>query len=300
MGKVSYIIRAMKPSIIFTSTTEHLLENLKRKAKNLEFVLPEKNKEEKRFFPDGEVYMRIRSVKNLKGKRIVVLHSGAPNPNDGLMELKLMLHILKDHRIKPELFFTYFPYGQQDRAFQHGEGNVAESLIKKFLNYYEVQKIYAIDPHFGKMNWVKNYPIISLSSIPILLEEAKKDFKDDILFLSPDKGGKRRTGIKGLKKKRLDSFRVESYSPQMPVEGKIIGVIDDLLETGGTLYKFHETVIKSGAEEAIALITHGILDSGIKRIKEKFSKLYLTNTINRKGTNVDITDLIIKTFELDN
>lgn len=277
---------------------------MKKKARGLELILPEKNKEGKRFFPDGEIYMRIRGVKNLKGKRVIVLHSGAPNPNDGLMELKLLLHILRDHTIKPELFFTYFPYGQQDHVFQHGEGNVAESLIKKFLHYYEVQKIYAIDPHFGKMAWVKNYPIISLSSIPILLAKAKEDFGDpakrgeDILFLSPDKGGKRRTGIKGLKKKRLDSFRVESYSPQIPIEGKIIGVIDDLLETGGTLYKFHETVIKSGAKEAIALITHGVLNSGIKRVKEKFSKLYLTNTINRKGANVDITDLIIKTFRL--
>ena len=84
----------MKTSLVFTSTTEHLLENLKKKAKGLKFILPEKNKEGKRFFPDGEVYMRIRGVKNLKGKRVVVLHSGAPNPNDGLIELKLLLHIL--------------------------------------------------------------------------------------------------------------------------------------------------------------------------------------------------------------
>jgi len=165
----------MRISIVFTSTAEHLLENLKKKAKNLEFIVPEKNKEGKRFFPDGEVYMRIRSVKNLKNKRVIVLHSGAPNPNDGLIELKLMLHILKDHGIKPELFFTYFAYGQQDHVFQRGEGNVAENLIKKFLNYYGVKKIYAIDPHFGKMNWVKKYPIISVSPVQNLLERAKKD-----------------------------------------------------------------------------------------------------------------------------
>jgi len=240
--------------------------------------------------------MRIRGVKNLKGKRVVVLHSGAPNPNDGLMELKLMLHILRDHGIKPELFFTYFPYGQQDHVFAHGEGNIAESLIKKFLNYYGVKKIYVIDPHFGKMKWVKNYPIISVSTIQLLLEKVKKDFGEDILFLSPDKGGKRRTGIDGFKKKRLDSFTVETFSSNVSIEGKIVAVIDDLLETGGTLARFHETVIESGGKDVIALITHGILNSGIKRIKDKFSNLYLTNTINKKGANVDITDLIIDTF----
>jgi len=284
----------MNTSIIFTSTTEHLLANLKKKAKGLKFILPEKNKEGKRFFPDGEVYMRIRGVKNLKGKRVVVLHSGAPNPNDGLIELKLILHILKDHGIRPELFFTYFPYGQQDHVFQHGEGNIAESLIKKFLYYYGVKKIYAVDPHFGKMPWAKNYPIVHISATQILLAKAKKDFGKDILFLSPDKGGKRRTGISGLKKKRADSFNVEIFSSQVQVEGKTVAVVDDLLETGGTLCRCHESVIKSGAKEAIALITHGVLNSGIKRVKDKFSKLYLTNTINKKVANVDVSDTIIK------
>jgi len=286
----------MKPSIIFTSTTEHLLENLKKKARGLEFVLPDKNKDGKRFFPDGEVYMRIRGVKNLKGKRVVVLHSGAPNPNDGLIELKLLLHILRDHEIKPELFFTYFPYGQQDHVFQHGEGNIAESLIKKFLRYYGVKKIYAIDPHFGKMPWVKKYPINSVSAITHLMKKVNEDFGENILFLSPDKGGKRRTGISGFKKKRTDSFNVEIFSPKISIEGKIVAVVDDLLETGGTLAKFHETVIQSGSKDVIALITHGVLNSGIKRVKDKYSKLYLTNTINKKVANVDITDLIIKVF----
>ncbi len=287
----------MKPYIIFTSTTEHLLGNLKKKTKNdLEFILPEKNKEGNRFFPDGEIYMRIRGVKNLKGKRVIVLHSGAPNPNDGLMELKLMLHILKDHGIKPELFFTYFPYGQQDRAFQCGEGNIAESLIKKFIHYYGVQKIHVIDPHFGKMPWVKKYPIFSISAIEHLMKKVKEDFGENLLFLSPDKGGKRRTGISGFKKKRVDSYTVETFSSGVNLKGKTVAVIDDLLETGGTLARFHETVIKLGAKDAVALITHGVLNAGIKRVKDKYSKIYLTNTINKKGTNVDITDLIIETF----
>ena len=289
----------MEVSLIFTSTTEHLLDNLKKKAqKGLEFVLSEKNKEGQRFFPDGEIYMRIPQVKKLKGKRVIVLHSGAPNPHDGLMELKLMLHILKDHGVRPELFFTYFPYGQQDHVFRHGEGNIAESLIKKFLHYYGVKKIYAIDPHFGKMPWAKKYPIIHISATQILLEQVKKDFGHDILFLSPDKGGKRRTGISGLKKKRKDSFDVEIFSPDLKIEGKTVAVIDDLLETGGTLARFHETAIRSGAKETVALITHGVLDSGIKRVKEKFSKLYLTNSINKKEANVDIADLLVDAFDL--
>jgi len=290
----------MKTCVIFTSTTEHLLKNLKTKAENLEFIIPEKNKEGERFFPDGEIYMRLSRIKKLKGKRVIVLHSGAPNPNDGLIELKLVLQILKDHGIKPELFLTYFSYGQQDKTFELGETNVAEGLVKKFINYYGVKKIYIIDPHFGKMEWAKKYPIISVSAVQILLDKARQDFGENILFLSPDKGGKRRTGISGFNKKRINSYQVETFSTNINVKGKTIGVIDDLLETGGTLSRFCEVIIKSGAKEVFALITHGVLNSGIKRIKNKYSKVYMTNTINKKGVNVDITDLIINALESGN
>ncbi len=283
----------MKTFIIPTSTTEHLVANLKRKTKNIEFTFPEKNKEGERFFPDGEVYMRISRVNNLKDKRVIVLHSGTPNPNEGLIELELILQILKDYKIKPELFFTYFPYGRQDRVFERGETNAAEGLVKKLINYYWVKKIYIIDPHFGKMKWVKKYPVIDVSAAPFLIKKAQKDFGQNILFLSPDKGGNRRTGILGLKKKRLDSFRIKSFSPKIAVKGKTVGVIDDILGTGGTLLRFYKTIKKSGANKVIALITHGLLDSGIERIKKKFSKIYLTNTVNKKEANVDVTDLIV-------
>lgn len=281
----------MKSAIIFTSTAKHLSESLKRKMKDFEFIFPGKNKEGEGFFPDGEVYVRIPEVNNLKGKRVIILHSGAPDPNNGLIELEMILQILKDHKIEPELFFTYFPYGRQDKAFQKGETNAAESLIKKLISYYGVKKIYIIDPHFGKMGWVKKYPITSISATPLLIEEVKKDFNQDILFLSPDKGGKRRTGISGMEKKRIDSFRIESFSPKMDVKGKTVGIVDDILGTGGTLLKSCEVVKKSGSNKTIALITHGLLDSGIKRVKGSFSKIYLANTINRKEANVDVTDL---------
>jgi ribose-phosphate pyrophosphokinase len=283
----------MKTSIIFSSTADYLIKNLKRKAKNFEFVFPGKNKEGKRFFPDGEVYIRVAKVNNLRGKRVIVLHSGAPDPNKGLVELEMILQILKDHKIKPELFFTYFPYGKQDRVFESGEANVAESLVKKLINYYRVKKIYIIDPHFGKMEWIKKYPLISIATASFLIEKAKKDFGQNILFLSPDKGGKRRTGILGIKKKRIDSFRVKSFSPKINVKGKTIGVVDDILETGGTLLKFYDVMKKSGANKVIALITHGVLDSGIKKIKKNFLKIYLTNTIDKKEATIDATDLII-------
>ncbi len=282
----------MKNFIILTSTVEHLVENLGKKLKNFELIFPEKNKECQRCFPDGEVYMRLARMGDLKKGRVVVLHSGTPNINTGLMELELILQILKDHRIKPEVFFTYFPYGRQDKIFELGETNVAENLIKKFINYYKVRKIYTIDAHFGKMPWVKKYPIKNISAITFLMEKSKEDLGEDILFLSPDKGGKRRTGIAGLNKKRINSFEVAPFSSKIPMKGEIIGVVDDMIETGGTLLRFCEFANNAEAKKVIALITHGILDTGIKNVEKNFAKVYLANTVNKKEANVHISDLI--------
>jgi len=279
-------------NIILTSAAEYLLSGLERKSGNFRFFIPGKNKESQRYFPDGEVYARIARINDFKNGRVVVLHSGAPRPNAGLVELEIILQILKDHKIKPEVFFTYFPYGRQDKVFEFGETNLAQNLIRKIINYYWVRKIYIIDPHFGKLKWAKKYPIVSISAVPTLIRKSKENFGHDILFLSPDKGGKQRTGIYGFNKKRINSFKIKIYSSKIAVKGKTIGIVDDIIGTGGTLLKFHKFAKKSGAKKVIALVTHGVLDTGIQKIKKRFKKLYLANTINRKEANVDITNLI--------
>jgi len=171
---------------------------------------------------------------------------------------------------------------------------VAENLIEKLINYYKVKKIYIIDAHFKGRKWVKNYPIVNISAVSILIQKAKEDFGENIWFLSPDIGGKRRTGISGIKKERLTSFKVKMVSPKLNFKGKVVGVIDDMIKTGGTLLKFQEIAKKFGAEKIIALITHGVIPSGVSKIKKKYSKLYLTNTIKQKESNIDITKLILK------
>jgi len=293
----------VKNFIIPTSSAEHLAKGILAKTGAFEIVFPDfsKDKERKRYFPDGEVYIRLSSKFLSKfgrdqKKRVIILHSGIPKPNEGLMELELILQILKNTKVKPiEVCFAYFPYGMQDKVFEKGETNVAENLIEKLINYYQVKKIYIIDAHFWGRKWVKKYPIFNISAVPLLIKKAKRDFGKGILFLSPDIGGKRRTEIPGLKKKRLNSFTVEMLSPNLNLKGKIIAVIDDMIKTGGTLLKFQEIAKKSGAKEVIALITHGVIPTGISKIKRKYSKLYLTNTIKQKESNIDITDLILKT-----
>ena len=290
----------MKISIIPTTSAEHLAKSILAKTKVFEIVFPNLNKDGKRYFPDGEVYVGLSSKFLSKfgqghKKRVIVLHSGMPKPNEGLMELELILQILKNTKVKPvEVFFTYFPYGMQDKVFEKGETNIAENLIEKFINYYQIKKIYIIDAHFCGKKWLRKYPVVNISAVPILIEEAKKDFGRDILFLSTDIGGKRRTKIPGIKKERENSFRIKIVSDPINLKGRIVGFVDDILETGGTLLRAYNQSKKWGAKKIIALITHGVLPSGISKIKKKYAKLYLTNTIKQKEANIDLTDLILE------
>ncbi len=285
----------MKTFIIPTSQSEYLAEGTKKQG-NLEIVLLEKNKESLRLFPDGEVYVRIPQIEKIGKGRVVVLHTGMPNVNAGLVELEMILQTLKNTKAKVELFFTYFPYGMQDKIFKKGEINAAESLVKKFVEYYNVKKIYIIDPHFGNEKWLKKYPVSIVSAVPILVKRAQKDLGRDVLFLSPDEGGKRRTGIKGGRKERVNSFQIKMTCDVMDLKNKKVAIVDDIIETGGTLVRFYDFIKKCEAEEAVVLATHGVLKSGIELIKKTYAGLYLTNTIDQKEANVDLKNLILKTI----
>ncbi|PIR71704.1 MAG: hypothetical protein COU43_01050 [Candidatus Nealsonbacteria bacterium CG10_big_fil_rev_8_21_14_0_10_37_25] len=297
------LAKFMKTFIIPTSITEHLAKKILVKTEIFEIIFPDLSKDGGRYFPDREVYMKILKANQLRGKRVIILHSGAPRPNEGLIELELILQILRDNKIQPEVFFAYFPYGMQDKVFEKGETNVAENLIEKLVNYYRVKTIYVIDPHFGGRKWMKKYPITNISAIPILMKEAKKDFGKDILFLATDEGGKRRFKVNGFNKIRKNSHTVEltlSKKLEKIIKGKVIGIVDDILKTGGTLIKASEKCKKLKSRKVLGLVTHGVLKEGIKKVRKNFEKLYLTNSINQPEIpQIDITKLILKNLQSD-
>jgi ribose-phosphate pyrophosphokinase len=183
----------------------------------------------------------------------------------------------------------------QDHACNPGETNAAEDLVSKLINYYKVKQIYVIDAHFFGRDWVNNYPIVKVSAVDLLKKNALEKYPEAV-FLAPDVGSQIRTKLTGAKKKRHNSFEVSIECDadfKNVVNGKIVGVVDDIVETGGTVSKFAEECRLNGAKEVIALITHGVLVSGIKRLETAYSAVYLTNSIKREDANVDVSGLIL-------
>lgn len=289
----------MQTLYIPTSSAEYLAQNILKKSLNCRMVTPARSKNDTRHFPDGEVYMKLLPgslPKKSVAERIVVLHTGAPNPNDGLVELELLLQILRDSDVKPDVFFSYFPYSMQDAIFEAGETNAAENIIEKLIHYYNVKNIYVIDPHFEGRKWLKQHPIVVFSARSLLIEKAKKAFGNDIFFVSPDAGGKRRTGIAGFKKERINSFDIKMEAPKVNFAGKVVAVVDDMIKTGNTLLHFYEIAKRARAEKVIALVTHGVTPAGVTAIAATYDHLYLTNSVDLPEANVDLTDLIVGHF----
>ena len=283
-------------NIITTTQAEHLGKEISKTGKaNVIFL--GKNRDGRRLFPDGEVYVCLEEADELK-ERKVVLHCGAPDPNSGLVELRTVLGVLKHSKADPvEVFFSYFPYGMQDKVKKQGELNMAEVLMKELIEYYNVQKIYILDPHFGGQEWVKKYPVVDVTALDLLKKKAAQDHPD-IIYLAPDAGSQKRTGLEGTEKDRTDSYVVDIKSNEhfkTIVKNKTVGAVDDLLETGGTMDRFYNECMKYGAKEVVALVTHGVLKQGIDKVKNKYSRLYLANSVNRDETNVDVTELILNT-----
>ena len=284
-------------NIIATTQAEHLGKKISETQKaNVIFL--GKNRDGKRYFPDGETYVCLEQVDKLSD-RVIILHSGAPDPNDGLMELRMLLEILKRSQVNNvEIFFTYFPYGMQDKAKKQGELNIAEVLINELIECYSVKKIYILDPHFGGQEWVSKYPVVDVTALDLLKKKATADHPD-IIYLAPDIGSQKRTGLKGTEKDRTDSYVVDIKSNEhfkTVVKNNTIGAVDDLLETGGTMDRFYDECMKYGAKDVVALITHGVLKQGLDKVVNKYSQLYLTNTVDRDEANVDVTGLVSKTI----
>lgn len=284
----------MSANIILNSTSEYLFNSLNKTGQPV-FICG-RNKDKKYSFPDGEAYIRVDGLNKIKA-RTVIIHSGAPNPSKGLIELEMLLAILQAKKIKPlEVFFTYFPYGQQDKVFLPGELNMAKHILEKLVNYYKVAKIYFIDPHFGHRGWLKNYPVKIISAFKLFQNIILKQYPE-IVFMSADCGQTKRSGINGAEKKRLDSFQVKftlDDNLKKSIKHKDVCIVDDLVETGGTLCKLVSACRKIGAKKIIIFVSHSVLARGAEKARKAADEFYTTNSIKNRKADVDIGRLIIK------
>ena len=239
-------------------------------------------------FSDGEVYVQINE--NVRGEDVFVIQPTCPPVNDHLMGLLVMIDAFKRasaRRITAVL--PYYGYGRQDRKPQ-SRVPISAKLVADLITAAGAHRVLAIDLHAGQIQGFFNIPVDHLFAAPVLIDYlADKDLADPVL-VSPDAGGveRARAIAKRLKAglaiidKRRDGPNVAVFMYLIgDVKDKDVVIIDDMIDTAGTLIQAVEAVKREGARRVLACGVHPVLSGpAIKRIaSSEIEELVITNSV---------------------
>jgi ribose-phosphate pyrophosphokinase len=240
-------------------------------------------------FSDGEVYVQINE--NVRGQDVFVIQPTCPPVNDHLMELLVMIDAFKRasaRRITAVL--PYYGYGRQDRKVQP-RVPITAKLVADLLTAAGAQRLLAVDLHAGQIQGFFNIPVDHLfAAPPVIIDHlAKKDLNDPVL-VSPDAGGveRARALAKRLKAglaiidKRREGNNVAQFMHLIgDVKGRDAVIVDDMIDTGGTMIQAVDALRREGANRVLACAVHGVLSGpAITRIKESIlEEVIITNTV---------------------
>jgi len=240
-------------------------------------------------FSDGEVYVQINE--NVRGQDVFVIQPTCPPVNDTLMELLVMMDAFKRasaRRITAVL--PYYGYGRQDRKVMP-RVPITAKLVADLITTAGCHRLLAVDLHAGQIQGFFNIPVDHLFAAPPVIVDylAKKDLQD-LVLVSPDAGGveraraiaKRLNAGLAIIDKRRDGPNVALFMYLIgEVKNKDVVVIDDMIDTAGTLIQAVEAVKREGARRVLACAVHGVLSGpALKRIEESpLEEVIITNSV---------------------
>lgn len=239
-------------------------------------------------FSDGEVQINIEE--SIRGSDVYVLQSTCEPVNEHMMELLIMIDALKRASAKSiNIVMPYYGYARQDRKARSREPITAK-LVADLLETAGATRVITLDLHAPQIQGFFNIPIDHLQGVPILSDYFEKKNLQDIIVVSPDHGGVTRarkladrlkTPIGIIDKRRPRPNVAEVMNIIGNVEGKTAILIDDIIDTGGTISLAATALIENGATEVYACCTHPVLSGpAIERIKNSnIKELVVTNSI---------------------
>jgi ribose-phosphate pyrophosphokinase len=241
-----------------------------------------------RSFSDGEVMVEIGE--NVRGRDVYVVQSTCAPANDNLMELLIMVDALKRaSAARITAVIPYFGYARQDRKVAP-RTPITSKLVADMISTSGVNRVLTIDLHAGQIQGFFNIPVDHLYAAPVLLKEIKERFNQPLVVVSPDAGGTERArafakrldaGLAIIDKRRSGPNVSEVMNIIGEVEGQTCIVIDDMIDTAGTLCQAAQALKDKGAAEIYACATHAVLSGpALERINQSSLKeVIVTNSI---------------------
>lgn len=265
-----------------------------------------------RHFKDGEINLNIAN--STRGADVFVIQPTSSPVNDNLMELLILIDALKRASAgRINAVVPYYGYARQDRKTKAREPITAK-LVADLLTVAGADRVVTMDLHAGQIQGYFDIPVDHLSALEKLSEyfmplvEEDKDF----VVVSPDLGGVTRTR-KFANYLKLPIAIIEKIRPRPnenevmnvigDIEGKNVILVDDIIDTGGTICKAAEVLRERGAKKVYGAATHGVLsDNAVDRIEDSvLEEFIITDTINQPDENlrnkikvVSVGDLIAK------
>jgi ribose-phosphate pyrophosphokinase len=240
-------------------------------------------------FSDGEIQINIEE--SIRGCDVYVIQSTSSPVNENIMELLIMIDALKRASAKTiNIVMPYYGYARQDRKARAREPITAK-LVANLLETAGATRVICLDLHAPQIQGFFEIPTDHLMGVPILAEYfLKREFNGDIVIVSPDHGGVTRARklaerlkapIAIIDKRRPRPNVAEVMNIVGNIEGKIAILIDDIIDTAGTITLAANALVENGAKEVYACCTHPVLSGpAMDRIQNsKIQELVITNSI---------------------
>ncbi|MDG1209959.1 MAG: ribose-phosphate pyrophosphokinase [Paracoccaceae bacterium] len=241
-------------------------------------------------FNDGEIFVEVYD--NVRNEEVFIIQSTSKPANDNLMELLIMTDALRRASAKRiTAVMPYFGYARQDRKTS-ARTPISAKLTANLMVEAGIDRVLTMDLHAGQIQGFFDIPVDNLYAAPVFALDVKHQFKDldDVIIVSPDVGGVARArelakrigvGLAIVDKRRGRPGEIESMTVIGDVKGKKCIVVDDIVDTAGTLCKAAELLKDEGATEVHAYISHGVLSGpAIERITNSVMKsLVVTDSI---------------------
>ena len=257
-------------------------------------------------FSDGEIYIEIKE--NIRGNSIFIVQSVSSPANDNLMELLLCIDALKRSSAKNiTAVIPYFGYARQDRKVAP-RTSISAKLVSNLITKAGADRVVTVDLHAGQIQGFFDLPVDNLFATPIFARHVKRNIKSkNLICVSPDVGGVERSralarkldiGIAIIDKRRPAPGKSQVMNVIGNVKNKTCIIIDDIIDSGGTIVNAAQALINRGAMEVHVYITHGVLSGeAVEKIKKsKIKKLVITDTIDnsdkvKKAKNIEVLSI---------
>ena len=240
-------------------------------------------------FSDGEVMVEL--LENVRGKDVFVLQSTCAPTNDNLMEMLVMIDALKrSSAARVTAAIPYFGYARQDRRPRSARVAISAKVVANMLASVGVARVLTMDLHADQIQGFFDIPVDNIYAAPVLLGDVWKQRYEDLIVVSPDVGGvvRARALAKRLEsdlaiidKRRPKANVTEVMNVIGEVKDRTCVIMDDMVDTAGTLVKAAQVLKEEGATKVVAYCTHAVLSGpAVERIsKSDLDELVVTDTI---------------------